>query len=93
MNPIYNEYIQFLNSYSVNIPDLKEGYFWLDNSIIKAYDTNGNLHKIYRIKIDNNLNITCSTYQNKEFSIESWQDTINRNKNRLDERERERALT
>lgn len=56
MNPIYNEYLTFLRD-TTNQPlkDLKEGYFWLDRSIIKGFDKQGNEHKFYRVKIENSL--------------------------------------
>ena len=57
MQPIFKEYIQFLKDNGVDLP-IEEGYYWLDNQIIKAYDTKGDLHKIARLKIDNELNIT-----------------------------------
>ena len=83
MNPIFNEYIKFLNDNNVNI-NINEGYYWLDNQIIKAFDTEGNLHKIVRLKIDNNLNITYKYYnKDMEFSIQSWQDTMKMNNERL----------
>lgn len=56
MNPIYNEYLTFLrNTTNQPLEDLKEGYFWLDRSIIKGFDKHGNEHKFYRIKIENTL--------------------------------------
>ena len=41
MNLVWTEYIKFLKDKNVNIEkyNLREGYYWLDNSIIKAYDT------------------------------------------------------
>ena len=57
MQPIFKEYIQFLKDHDIDI-ELQEGYYWLDNQIIKAYDTKGNIHKIVRLKIDDSLNIT-----------------------------------
>lgn len=44
MTPVFNEYIRFLNDVnnsSVDISYLQEGYFWIDNSIIKAFDKQG----------------------------------------------------
>lgn len=82
MNPIYKEYIQFLKDHNIDI-DIREGYYWLDNQIIKAYDKQGNLHKLFRLKIDDSLNITCEQYKYKDFEIESWKETIERNKDRL----------
>ena len=66
MNPIYNEYLTFLRDTTKQpLEDLKEGYFWLDKSIIKGFDKQGNEHKFYRVKIENSLerlvSYTCST--------------------------------
>ena len=66
MNPIYNEYLTFLRDTSKQpLEDLKEGYFWLDKSINKGFDKQGNEHKFYRVKIENSLerlvSYTCST--------------------------------
>lgn len=56
MNPIFNEYLTFLRDTSgKQLSDLKEGYFWLDNQIIKGFDKQGNIHKFYRIKISDLL--------------------------------------
>lgn len=56
MNPIYNEYITFLRDVTgQTLEDLKEGYFWLDNQIIKGFDKQGIEHKFYRVKVDNTL--------------------------------------
>ena len=44
MLPIFNEYIQFLNHKTENCLNfLKEGIYWYDKSIIKAFDKDGNL--------------------------------------------------
>lgn len=92
MNLVYNEYIRFLNDKGLkeqtNI-ELKEGYYWYDNSIIKAYDTEGNIHKIVKLKIDDDLNITFIKYNNKQFNIESWQQTVERSREKLIELENE----
>jgi hypothetical protein len=56
VNPIYNEYLTFLRDTTKQpLEDLKEGYFWLDKSIIKGFDKQGNEHKFYRVKIENSL--------------------------------------
>ena len=72
MNPIYNEYIGFLkdNGIDIDTHDIKEGYYWLDNQIIKAYDIKGELHKILRLYIDDDLNISIKTiYKNKWLCV------------------------
>lgn len=85
MNPIFNEYIKFLQDNGVDTEkyNLKEGYYWLDKQIIKAHDNKGNIHKILRLYIDDNLKITTKEYKTQVFEIESWKDTVSRNKNRL----------
>ena len=88
MQPIFKEYIQFLKDNGIDLP-IEEGYYWLDRQIIKAYDNKGNLHKIARLKIDNKLNIICKPFPKENFEIEHWNDTVARNKIRLEERERE----
>lgn len=91
MNLVWNEYLTFLKDKDVDIDkyNLKESYYWLDNQIIKAYDTEGKLHKILRLHIDDDLNITVTDYKKEknEFKIESWQDTINKNKRKLEQLE------
>lgn len=58
MNPIFNEYLTFLRDTSgKQLSDLKEGYFWLDNQIIKGFDKQGNIHKFYRISISDDLKL------------------------------------
>lgn len=87
MNLIWKEYTGFLKDNGIEI-DLKEGYYWLDRQIIKAYDKQGTLHKIARIYIDDDLNVSCTQYKQKcEVQIESWEETICRNIDRLHELE------
>lgn len=92
MNPVFKEYIQFLKDKGLDYP-LEEGYYWLDKQIIKCYDNKGDIHKILRLKIDDELNITYKYYDNINTSNslikESWQDTVIRNKNKLNKLEKE----
>ena len=88
MNPIFNEYIGFLkNTSRTKIKDLTEGYFWLDHQIIKAFDKNGDLHKLYKIYVDNDLNVTVKKPKGYEsisdFEIASWNDIVNMQRDRL----------
>lgn len=91
MNPIYNEYINFLKDNDVNTDELnlKEGYYWLDRQIIKAYDKQGKIHKIARLNINDDLNITYKLYPKETFKIASWVDLLELNKNRIDQLEKE----
>ena len=82
MNPIFNEYITFLRDTSgESLPDLKEGYFWLDRQIVKGFDKQGNIHKFYRINISDSLklSIDCpkSGYDKVEdIDLASWNDLV-----------------
>lgn len=59
MNPIFNEYLTFLRDTSgKELSDLKEGYFWIDNQIIKDFDKEGNIFKFYKIRISDDLKLT-----------------------------------
>jgi len=88
MNLIFNDYIEFLK-YNGCKYDLKENYYWLDRQIIKAYDKNGILHKILRVYTDNKLKISFKIYKKENFEIESWEETLERKKDKLLELEKE----
>ena len=91
MNPIFKEYCKFLKDI-VNL-ELEEGYYWLDNQIIKALDKQGNIHKLYRITIDDNLSISYKIPRNYEtiedFDLASWDDLIEMNMAHLENIESE----
>lgn len=95
MNPIFNDYLTFLRDVSgKKLNGLKEGYFWLDRSIIKAFDKKGNIHKIYRVQINDKLKVNVirpKTGYDKmdEFEIASWEDIIELQKTHLREIEKE----
>lgn len=89
MNPIFKEYCKFLKD-TVNL-ELEEGYYWLDNQIIKAFDKKGNIHKLYRIVVNNDLSISYkipNSYETiEDFDLASWDDIIELHKNHLEELE------
>lgn len=86
MLPIFNEYIQFLNYKTEDkLSFLKEGIYWYDKSIIKAFDKNGDLIKIARLITDDNLEITVKFYNKQIPELETWNDTIIRYQDELSE--------
>lgn len=95
MNPIFNEYLTFLrDTSSKQLSELKEGYFWLDNQIIKGFDKQGNIHKFYRIKVSDDLKLTIDKPKNgysdiKQVELASWNDLIEMNKSYLENIESE----
>lgn len=95
MNPIFNEYLTFLRDTSgESLPDLQEGYFWLDRQIIKGFDKQGNLHKFYRINVSDSLELSIdkpkSGYENiLDIDLATWNDIIEMNKSHLEKIENE----
>lgn len=95
MNPVFNEYITFLNDVSsTKVDDLSEGYFWIDRSIIKGFDKNGDIHKFYRVKISEDLHVDIvkpkTGYDNvSDVDLASWYDLIEMNKQHLEHIEAE----
>lgn len=89
MNPIYDGYIKFLRDMSGDkLPDLKEGYFWLNRQIIKGFDKQGNIHKFYKVVVSDDLEKVeikkLKTYDNiKDVDLASWQELIDLNKEHL----------
>lgn len=91
MNPIFKEYCKFLKD-TVNL-ELEEGYYWLDNQIIKVFDKQGNIHKLYRIVVKDDLSISYKIPNSYDtiikFDLASWDDVIELHKNHLEELEAE----
>lgn len=78
MLPIFKEYITFLQEKSDKVGFLKEGYYWYDNSIIKAFDFTGELKKIARINVTENLKLNIKLYDEQTMILENWNNTIKR---------------
>lgn len=91
MNPVFSEYCNFLKE-KVSL-DLEEGYYWLDNSIIKAFDKKGNIHKLYRIVIDDDLSVTYKVPKGyshiEKIDVASWNDVIKIFETKIKQKEKE----
>lgn len=86
MLPIFDDYIKFLKSKTLNELDfLQEGYYWYDKSIIKAFTKDGDIVKVARIMVNENLEIGVKKYKNKNTDFESWFDTVKRYESELDD--------
>ncbi len=83
MQPIYEDLIKMWKNYGFDY-EIYPGTFWLDNSIVKAFDRKGNLRFLYRIFINDSLEISFKKHSNcpseNEFDFETWQETANRMK-------------
>ena len=65
----------------VNAP-LSEGFYWLDNQIVKAFDKSGNLLQLFKITVNDDLTISCKKHSKYPKSgipeLENWRETANR---------------
>lgn len=91
MLPIYKEYCQFLKDKTGL--ELEEGYYWYDKSIIKAFDSEGNTHKIYRLKINDDLSVSYSCPKKYEsvtkFDLVGWSQLLEMKKTEIIDKETE----
>lgn len=69
--PIFSDYCKFLED-KIGLR-INEGIYWYDKSIIKAFDESGNVHNVYRLKVNDDLSMSYSipksykTQSNKQF--------------------------
>lgn len=93
MNPIYDEYITFLrNASGQSLPELKEGFFWLNNQVIKGFDDSGKIHKFFRVRISDNLEkvevVKLKKYSDvNKVRLISWTELIDLQKEHLQQLE------
>ena len=66
MQPIFKEQIQMWSDLGFDIT-IKEGYCWLDNGIIKAFTPDGQIHKLYKYKVNDDLTINITKH--KDFNV------------------------
>ena len=87
MQPVYSEFINFLDNHGCDTSWYQEGKFWLDNNIIKAFKRGGQVVCLFRITVDDNLNLSLKKHRtNKgDAEFESWKETISRNQEHLKE--------
>lgn len=81
MQPIFNELIEMWKSKSLDLP-LFEGTFWLDNSIVKAFDKKGNQVFLYRIIVNDDLTVSYKKHSKcpnlADLQLETWSETAER---------------
>jgi len=80
MTPIFNEFITYIKTVAPDsrLDIIKEGYYWLDRNIVKAFNSEGELIKIVRLQIQDNLEASLKWYSSDYVEPESWQDTLSR---------------
>jgi len=90
MTPVYNEYLEYIKAITGDdkLSVLKEGCYWLDRNIIKAFDSEGVLYKIVRLSLTDELKASTKWYKIKEFQPQDWIKTVILHSTRLDELEK-----
>lgn len=83
MQPIYKEFIDFLENQTHMNLNIEEGYYWLDNHAIKYFDNNSNLHILYRYSVNDDLSLKIKRVEKEILPMESWDDTLNKYNDRL----------
>lgn len=87
MQPLYNEFIDFLKAKGNNIPSLNEGGYWLDRNFIVIFTSDGKIHKLYKLIYDKDLSVKA--VKHKEYTDrqpELWAETVERLYPQLEEK-------
>lgn len=80
MQPIFKEMIQMWSDLGYPLP-IQEGRFWLHNHFICGFKSDGELHKLWKYKVFDDLSIKITPYNFIPESFEqfeSWSETIER---------------
>ena len=72
---------------------LTEGKFWLHNNFVQCFMPDGEIVKLYKYKVHDDLSIEITTRSNKIAAYinecETWEQTVQRNEQHLQEIENE----
>lgn len=68
MLPIFSELLKMWADLGCELP-IEAGRYWLDNNFILGFTHDGNLVKLYKYKVDDDLNISLKPYDDKMKSL------------------------
>lgn len=77
MLPIFNEYRGMLKEFGVNLSQYDEDKLWIDRLIIRGISKNGEIKKICRLKVTDELEYEYKFYSDipKNEELETWEET------------------
>lgn len=77
MLPIFNEYRGMLKEFGVNLSQYDEDKLWIDRLIIRGISKNGEVKKICRLKVTDELEYEYKFYSDipKNEELETWEET------------------
>lgn len=89
MLPIFNEYRKMLKDFGVNLSQYDEDKLWVDRLIIRGICKDGEVKKICRLKVTDELEYEYKFYSNipKNEELETWEETYLRMSNEISEKE------
>lgn len=68
MQPIFKEMIQMWNDLGYLLP-IEEGKYWLENHFVCGFTADGELHKLYKYKVADDLSIEITPYKPNEIKL------------------------
>lgn len=68
MQPIFKEMIQMWNDLGYPLP-IEEGEYWLENHFVCGFTADGELHKLYKYKVADDLSIEITPYKPNEIKL------------------------
>lgn len=91
MTPVFKEYIQMLRTFNIDLSEYKPNSLWIDRLIIKGFDKDGNIQKVCRLSITDDLEYQCKFYDKKpqSSSLMTWEETYFLFEDEITHREKE----
>lgn len=79
MTPIFNEYLSMLKDFNIDLSEYKPNSLWIDRLIVKGFDKEGNIQKICRLSVTDDLEYIHKFYDKKPqpSSLMTWEETYN----------------
>ena len=71
MQPIFKEMIQMWNDLGYPLP-IEEGKYWLENHFVCGFTADGELHKLYKYKVADDLSIEITPYKMNKIKLLSF---------------------
>ena len=87
MQPVYQEYIRFLNDNGCDTTWFRENTHWIDNNLIKAFLPNGKIVSLYKLYVNDVLEVSLEKHKSNpgDVQFETWAQTIQRMQPHIEE--------
>lgn len=87
MQPVYPEYIRFLNDNGCDTTWFRENTYWIDNNLIKAFMPDGKRVSLYKLYVNDALEVSLEKHKSNpgDVQFETWTQTIQRMQPHIEE--------